>query len=191
MWSLWAMGAGRVIAVDGEDYRLAFARRWLGVETLNFRDVDVVTAVKGMTEDLGADAAIDAVGAEAAGSAMHRALGIYAKLEAGSPQAINTAIHATRKGGVISVIGAYGPPFTGVDLGTYMNKAQTMRTGQASVKRYMPHLFEHIRAGRIRPSEVFTHRGPLEDAPSLYRTMARKHDGCIKVALFPNGPTIH
>jgi threonine dehydrogenase-like Zn-dependent dehydrogenase len=60
MWSLWAMGAGRVIAVDGEDYRLAFARRWLGVETLNFRDVDVVTAVKGMTEDLGADATIDA-----------------------------------------------------------------------------------------------------------------------------------
>ncbi|AFE08759.1 s-(hydroxymethyl)glutathione dehydrogenase [Corallococcus coralloides DSM 2259] len=191
MWSLWAMGAGRVIAVDGEDYRLAFARRWLGVETLNFRDVDVVTAVKGMTEDLGADATIDAVGAEAAGSATHRALGIYAKLEAGSPQAINTAIHATRKGGVISVIGAYGPPFTGMDLGTYMNKAQTMRTGQASVKRYMPRLFEHIRAGRIRPSEVLTHRGPLEDAPALYRTMARKHDGCIKVALFPNGPTIH
>jgi threonine dehydrogenase-like Zn-dependent dehydrogenase len=191
MWSLWAMGAGRVIAVDAENYRLEFARRWLGVETFNFRDVDVVTAVKGMTEDLGADATIDAVGAEAAGSATHRALGIYAKLEAGSPQALNTAIHATRKGGVISVIGAYGPPFTGVDIGTYMNKAQTMRTGQASVKRYMPHLLEHIRAGRIRPSEVFTHHGPLEAAPELYRTMARKHDGCIKVALFPNGTTIH
>lgn len=191
MWSQWTMGAGRIIAVDAEDYRLDFARRWLGVETLNFRDVDVVTAVKGMTEDLGADATIDAVGAEAAGSPTHRALGIYAKLEAGSPQALNTAIHATRKGGVISVIGAYGPPFAGVDIGTYMNKAQTMRTGQASVKRYMPHLFEHIRAGNIRPSEVLTHRGPLEAAPELYRTMARKHDGCIKVALFPNGTNIH
>lgn len=163
----------------------------LGVETLNFRNVDLVTIIKGMTEDLGADATIDAVGAEAAGSPTHRALGIYAKLEAGSPQALNTAIHATKKGGTLSVIGAYGPPFTGVDIGTFMNKAQTMRTGQASVKRYMPHLFEHIQAGRIRPSEVFTHRGPLEKAPEFYRTMARKQDGCIKCALFPNGPIIH
>ena len=191
MWSLWAMGAGRVIAVDHVDYKLEFARRWLGVETLNFRDVDLVTAVKGMTEGRGADASIDAVGAEAAGSPTHRALGVYAKLEAGSPQALNTAIHATKKGGTISVIGAYGPPFTGVDIGTFMNKAQTMRTGQASVKRYMPHLFEHIRAGRIRPSDVLTHRGPLEKAPEFYHTMAQKKDGCIKCALFPNGPTIH
>jgi threonine dehydrogenase-like Zn-dependent dehydrogenase len=187
MWSAWAMGAGRVIAVDHVDYRLAFARRWLGVETLDFEQLDLVTTVKGMTEGRGADATVEAVGCEAAGSAVHRALGIYAKLEAGSAQAVDLAIHATRKGGVISVIGAYGPPVNGVDLGTFMNKAQTMRTGQASVKRYMPHLLEHVRAGRIRPREVFTHRLPLDEAPRAYRTFARKQDGCIKVALFPNG----
>jgi threonine dehydrogenase-like Zn-dependent dehydrogenase len=190
MWSAWAMGAGRVIAVDEYAYRLEFARRWLGVETLNFRDVDVVTIVKGMTEGRGADATIDAVGVEAAGSAFHRALGIWAKLEAGSPMALNTAIHATKKAGTLSVIGVYGPPMTGVDIGTFMNKAQTMRTGQASVKRYMPRLLEHVRAGRIRPSEVFTHRVPLEDGPRAYRTFARKQDGCIKVALLPGG-TLH
>ena len=74
------------------------------------------------------------------GARLHRALGVYGKLEAGSPQALNFAIHCTRKGGVISVIGAYGPPGDSVDIGTYMNKAQRMNTGQASVKRYMPHL---------------------------------------------------
>jgi threonine dehydrogenase-like Zn-dependent dehydrogenase len=190
MWSAWAMGAGRVIAVDLEDYRLQFAKDWLGVETINFKDLDLVTTVKGMTEGRGADATIDAVGCEAAGSPVHRALGVYGKMEAGSPQAINFAIHATRKAGVISLIGAYGPPFMGVDLGTYMNKAQTMRTGQASVKRYMPHLLEHVRAGRIRPSKVFTHRMSLEQAPLAYHTFAQKRDGCIKVALFPNG-TLH
>jgi threonine dehydrogenase-like Zn-dependent dehydrogenase len=190
MWSAWAMGAGRVIAVDHVPYRLAFARRWLGVETLDFEDVDLVTVVKGMTEGRGADATIDAVGVEAAGSAFHRALGIHAKIEAGSPIALNTGIHATKKGGTISVIGVYGPPMIGVDIGTFMNKAQTMRTGQASVKRYMPRLLEHVRAGRIRPSEVFTHRLPLEDGPRAYHTFARKQDGCIKVALFPGG-TLH
>ena len=190
MWSAWAMGAGRVIAVDHVDYRLEFARNWFGVETLNFKELDLVTTVKGMTEGRGADATIDAVGCEAAGGPAHRALGIYMKLEAGSPQAINFAIHATRKGGVISLIGVYGPPSLGVDIGTFMNKAQTMRTGQASVKRYMPHLLEHVRAGRIKPSKVFTHRLPLEQASHGYHTFAQKRDGCIKVALFPNG-TIH
>jgi threonine dehydrogenase-like Zn-dependent dehydrogenase len=190
MWSAWAMGAGRVIAVDKEDYRLEFARDWLGVETLNFEDLDLVTTVKGMTEDRGADATIEAVGCEAAGSPVHRALGVYGKLEAGSPQALNFAIHATRKGGTISLIGAYGPPVLGADIGTFMNKCQTIRTGQASVKRYMPHLLEHVRAGRIKPQRVFTHRLPLDRAPEGYHTFAQKRDGCIKVALFPDG-TLH
>ncbi len=187
MWSAWAMGAGRVIAVDHVDYRLEFARRWAKAETLNLREIDVVTAVKGMTEGRGAEATIEAVGLEAAGSAAHRALGVYGKLEGGSPAALNLAIHCTRKAGTISLIGVYGPPWIGADMGTYMNKAQTMRTGQASVKRYMPHLLEHVRAGRIRPSEVFTHKLPLEDAPAAYHTFSSKQDGCIKVALFPNG----
>ena len=191
MWSAWAMGAGRVIAVDQYAYRLQLARDWFGVETLNFRDDDLVTVIKGMTEGRGADATIDAVGCEAAGSATHRALGVYAKLEAGSPQAINSAIHATRKGGVISLIGGYGPPFNGVDIGTFMNKAQRMNTGQASVKRYMPRLLEHIRAGRIKPSKVFTHLLSLEEASHGFHTMAKKQEDCIKVALFPNGRTFH
>jgi len=191
MWSAWAMGAGRVIAVDHVPYRLEFARKWLGVETLNFRNVDLVTVVKGMTDDRGADCTIEAVGCEAAGSALHRALGIYLKLEAGSPQALNFAIHATRKGGIISMIGAYGPPYNGVDIGTFMNKAQRINTGQASVKRYMPRLLEHIQAGRIRPSQVFTHRLPLESAPEGYDKFAHKRDGCIKVALVPDGTLLH
>jgi threonine dehydrogenase-like Zn-dependent dehydrogenase len=191
MWGAWAMGAGRVIAVDQFNYRLDFARRWGGVETMNLREVDVVAEVKGMTEDRGADATIEAVGCEAAGSAMHRLVGIYLKLEAGSPEAINMAIHMTRKGGTISLIGAYGPPMIGVDFGTYMNKAQTMRTGQASVKRYLPRLLEHIEAGRLHPGELFTHQLPLERAAEGYETFSRKDEGCIKVALFPDGRTLH
>jgi len=190
MWAAWAMGAGRVIAVDQVDYRLQFAREWAQVETLNFRDVDLIPKIKEMTNGRGADASIDAVGCEAAGSATHRLMGVHLKMEAGSPEAINTAIQATRKGGIISLIGAYGPPYNAVNIGTFMNKQQTMRTGQASVKRYMPHLLEHIRAGRVKPSKLFTHRLPLEEAPEAYHTFSAKNDGCIKVALFPN-QTIH
>jgi threonine dehydrogenase-like Zn-dependent dehydrogenase len=191
MKSAWLLGAGRVIAVDNVEYRLDFARRWAGVETLNFDEVDVITTIKGLTDDRGADASIDAVGCEAASSPAQRAIGIYAKNVGGSAAALNWCFHATRKGGTVSVVGVYGPPWNLVDFGTAMNKCQTIRTGQCSVKRYMKHLLEHIRAGRIDAKALFTHRLPLDRAPEAYRAFARKEDGCIKVALFPNGRTVH
>jgi threonine dehydrogenase-like Zn-dependent dehydrogenase len=190
MRSLWLMGAGRVIAVDHVDYRLDFARRWAKAETLDFREVDVIATVKELTDDRGADASIDAVGCEAASSPLQRAVGVYGKTVAGSAAALNWCFHATRKGGTVSVVGVYGPPFNLVDFGTAMNKNQTIRTGQCSVKRYMPHLIEHVRSGRIDAKALFTHRLPLERAPEAYHTFAKKKDGCIKVALFPND-TLH
>jgi threonine dehydrogenase-like Zn-dependent dehydrogenase len=117
-------------------------------------------------------------------------MGIHAKMEAGSAAALNWCFHATRKGGTVSVVGVYGPPFNLVDFGTAMNKSLTIRTGQCSVKRYMSHLLEHIRAGRVEAKKLFTHRVPLDEAPEAYHAFAQKRDGCIKVALFPNG-TIH
>jgi hypothetical protein len=54
-----------------------------------------------------------------------------------------------------------------------MNKAQRMNTGQASVKRYMPHLLEHVRAGRVRPPALFTQWRPLDRAPEGYHTFSR------------------
>jgi threonine dehydrogenase-like Zn-dependent dehydrogenase len=192
MRSAWLLGAGRVIAVDKVDYRLDFARRWAAAETLNFEQVDIVTEIKGMTDERGADATIDAVGCEAAGSPMQRAVGVYAKTVAGSSVALNWCFHATRKGGTVSVVGVYGPPFNLVDFGTAMNKCQTIRTGQCSVKRYMPQLLEHVRAGRIDAKALITHRYPLERASEAYHTFAQKKDDCIKPVLLPHSTdTIH
>jgi threonine dehydrogenase-like Zn-dependent dehydrogenase len=190
MKSAWLLGAGRVIAVDRVGYRLAYARRWAAAETLDFDEVEVITAIKDMTEGRGADASIDAVGCEAAGSPMQRALGVVGKTVAGSAAALNWCFHATRKGGTVSVLGVYGPPFNLVDFGTAMNKCLTIRTGQCSVKRYMPHLLDHMRAGRIDAKGIITHRFPLERAPQAYHLFARKEDGCVKAVLLPNR-TIH
>ena len=54
----------------------------------------------------------------------------------------------------------------------------------------MPHLLEHIRAGRIDAKSVITHRYPLERASEAYHTFAQKKDGCIKAVLLP-GATVH
>lgn len=191
MKAAWLFGASRVIAVDEVEERLAFARRFASVETLNFRETPIVETILEATEGRGAHATIDAVGLEASGRPMQRLFGIRAKMQAGSSAALDMAIHSTRKGGTVVAIGVYGPPWIAMDFGTAMNKQLTIRTGQCSVKRYMPRMFEHIREGRIDAQEVFTHRVPLEQAPEAYRTFARKEDGCIKVALFPDGEYLH
>jgi threonine dehydrogenase-like Zn-dependent dehydrogenase len=183
--SAWLLGAGRVIAVDHVAERLELARRWAGAETVNFTEVDdVVLHLKGLTDGRGADVCIDAVGLEAAGSTLHRVLGA-AFLQAGRATALTWAIDAVRRGGNVAIIGVYGPPWNLVPIGTAMNKGLTLRMNQCNVRRYMPHLLEHIRAGRIDPRAIITHRLPLEEAPRAYDLFARKQDGCIKCVLLP------
>ncbi|GEJ56016.1 zinc-dependent alcohol dehydrogenase [Anaeromyxobacter diazotrophicus] len=191
MRSAWLLGAGRVIAVDKVGYRLDFARRWAGAEAIDFEDADVITAIKDLTDGRGADATIEAVGCEAAGSPMQRAIGVYVKGVAGSATALNWCFHATKKGGTVSVLGVFGPPMALVDFGTAMNKCQTIRTGQCSVKRYLPQLLEHVQAGRMPVEELITHRYPLEEASRAYHTFAQKEDGCVKAVLLPGTGTVH
>jgi len=188
MRSAWLLGAGRVIAVDSVDYRLDFARRFAEVETVNFKQVDdVVALLRELTGGRGADAVIDAVGCEAHGKALDRITGLHLMLQAGSPTALTWAIQTARKGGVVSVIGVYGPPFNLVPMGDIMNKGLTLRAGQCNVRRYMPRLLEHLREGRVDAKAVITHRFPLEEAPKAYHLFANKLDECVKCVLIPHG----
>jgi threonine dehydrogenase-like Zn-dependent dehydrogenase len=181
----WLLGAGRVIAVDRVAERLAFCREYNGVETLDFTRVeDTVTAIREMT-GRGPDVCIDAVGLEADGDPLHDFLGRVVMIQAGAPTAIEWSINAVRKGGTVVLIGVYGPPWNLVPVGTAMNKGLTLRMGQANTRRYMPHLLEHIRAGRIEPRRLVSHRMPLSEVSEAYSMFARKRDGCRKVVLTP------
>jgi threonine dehydrogenase-like Zn-dependent dehydrogenase len=185
--SAWLMGAGRVIVCDHLDYRLDFVRKWAKVETFNFTQVeDVVLFCKKITDWIGADVCIDAVGADAAGSMLQTITGIRMKLVAGSATALNWCINSVRKGGTVSIVGVYGPTFNLVAIGNVLNKGITINANQCSVKRHLPRLFEHVKAGRLRPSEIITHRFSLEDISEAYRVFTSKLDGCIKPVVIPN-----
>jgi S-(hydroxymethyl)glutathione dehydrogenase / alcohol dehydrogenase len=184
--SAWFFGAGRVIVVDHLDYRLELARTFARAETLNFTEVDdVVLHLKKLTAHLGADVCIEAVGAEADGSLWQTVSTTKLKLQGGSPVALNWAIDSVRKAGTVSVIGAFGPLFSAVKFGDAMNKGLTIRTAQCSVKRHWPRLFEHVRAGILKPSEIITHRLPLEEIAEGYHMFSSKLDGCIKPIIMP------
>ncbi len=185
--SSWLMGAGRVIVIDHLEYRLEKARTFAHAETYNFTEYDdIVVHMKKITDHLGADVAIDAVGAEADGNLLQHVTAAKFKLQGGSPVALNWAIDSMRKGGTISVIGAYGPIFSAVKFGDAMNKGLTLRMNQAPVKRQWPRLFEHVRNGYLKPSELVTHRIPLEHIAEGYHIMSAKLDNCIKPLIVPS-----
>ncbi len=184
--SAWLLGASRVVSVDRVEARLDFARRWAGAETIDLRAThDPVTELKALNGGRGPDVVVDAVGLEASGSPWQTLLGRKLRLQAGSAVALEWAIHAVRKGGTVSIVGVYGPPANVVPIGVAMNKGLTFRMGQANVKRYMPHLLDHLRKGRLDGASLITHRVPLEHAPHAYHLFDAKEDGCVKCVLLP------
>lgn len=185
--SSWLMGAGRVIVIDHLDYRLRKAKEFAHAETYNFNEHnDIIVLLKRITDGIGADVVIDAVGAEADGNLTQHITAAKFKLQGGSPVALNWAIDSVRKGGTVSVMGAYGPIFSAVKFGDAMNKGLTLRMNQAPVKRQWPRLFEHIQAGYLKPSEIITHRIPLDDIAEGYHLFSAKLDGCIKPVIVPS-----
>jgi threonine dehydrogenase-like Zn-dependent dehydrogenase len=53
------------------------------------------------------------------------------------------------------------------------------------VKRHWPRLFEHVKNGVLRPSEIVTHRVPLDEIAEAYHMYSSKLDNCIKTLVVP------
>ncbi|MBX9851377.1 MAG: glutathione-dependent formaldehyde dehydrogenase [Cytophagaceae bacterium] len=183
----WLFGAARVIIIDHIEYRLEFAKNYAKCEAYNFKSMnDPVVFIKKETDWLGADVVIDAVGAEAEGSAMQSITGRKMLLQAGSATALHWAINSVKKGGIVSIVGVYGPTSNLVPIGNVVNKGLTIRANQASVKRLLPKLIEHVKNGTLKPKGLITHRIPLEAIADAYRIFSDKLDNCIKPVLIPS-----
>ncbi|MCL4402791.1 MAG: glutathione-dependent formaldehyde dehydrogenase [Acidobacteria bacterium] len=186
--SAWLLGAARVIALDRVAFRLEMARRHGKAETLDCSHTDVVEKLKEMTGGRGPDACIDAVGMEEHGTSVD-ALYDRAKqavhLETGRPHALRQAIQACRKGGTVSIPGVYGGFIDKFPIGPAFAKALTFKMGQTHMLRYMRPLLERIQRGEIDPSNIITHRLPLQDAPEGYQIFRDRKDACLKVVLKP------
>jgi threonine dehydrogenase-like Zn-dependent dehydrogenase len=185
--SAWLMGAGRVIVIDHIEHRLEKARTVAHAETRSFTEYDdIVVEMKMTTEGRGVDRVIECVGAEADGNLLMHLTSAKLKLQGGSPVALNWAIDSVRKGGTVSVMGAYGPMFSAVKFGDAFNKGLTLRMNQCPVKRQWPRLFEHVRNGHLTPRDLVTHRIPLEHIAEGYHIFSSKLDGIVKPVVVPD-----
>ncbi|GLC26988.1 zinc-dependent alcohol dehydrogenase [Roseisolibacter agri] len=190
MASAKLLGAERVVAIDRFDYRLQRAVARAGAtDVINYEQLDgttVVDALKELTGGRGPDKCIDAVGMEAHAPGLAYAYDRTKqalKLEIDRPIAVREAIMACRSGGTVSIIGVYGGMVDKFPLGSLMNRAITIKTGQTHVPRYMKPLLGRIERGEIDPTMVISHILPLADAPKGYDMFVNKMDGCEKVVL--------
>ena len=182
----WLFGAGRVIVIDHVEYRLEFAQNYCPAEVYSYNELDdVVVFLKQTTGWMGADVCIDAVGAEATGHSLHTLLGKKLHAVGGAATALHWAINGVKKGGIVSIVGVYGPIDTLVPIGNVVNKGLTIRGNQASVKRLLPRLIDHVHDGVLDPKPLITHKIPLEEVSDAYKMFSAKLDNCIKPVLVP------
>ena len=128
----WLFGAGRVIVIDHIEHRLEFVKNYADAEVYNFKEIgDVVLFIKKQTDYFGADVCIDAVGCEAAGSPTQTLTGRQLLVQGGSSTALYWAIDSVKKGGIVSIVGVYGPTVNFIPIGNVVNKGITIRANQA------------------------------------------------------------
>jgi threonine dehydrogenase-like Zn-dependent dehydrogenase len=185
--SAFLLGAHRVIGIDHFPRRLELARQ-LGADIIDFKQTDVIEALRDMTGGIGPDAVIDAVGMESHGLAVDNILDtVKQKVGIGADRghALRQAIFACRKGGRVSVPGVYGGLLDKFPLGALMEKGLQLKTGQTHVQRYTRDLLRRILEGEIDTTFLISHELALEDAPVGYRNFADNQNEWTKVVLHP------
>ena len=178
------LGAEKIFMVDHHPYRLEFARETYGIFPINFDEVDPAEVIIDNTSFRGVDAAIDAIGFEAKGSALETVM-TNLKLEGSSGVALRQCIAAVRRGGTVSVPGVYAGFIHGFLFGDAFEKGLIFKMGQTHVQRFLPELLNHIESGKLHPDVIISHRMPLAQAAAAYKIFDKKEDDCRKVVLTP------
>jgi threonine dehydrogenase-like Zn-dependent dehydrogenase len=202
------LNAGRIFAVDRIQSRLEMARAQ-GAEVIDFESEDPVEALHDLTNGIGPDRAIDAVGVDAVAAhhgpasrsdrserkqmqaeAKEIAPGAKPAGQLWQPgdapaQALFWAVRALAKAGTLAIIGVYSDKSRMFPIGEAAEKNLTIRMGNCHHRRYIPRLLELVRTGAVDPSQVLTQREPLMSAIDAYKSFDERQPGWIKVKLEP------
>jgi threonine dehydrogenase-like Zn-dependent dehydrogenase len=159
------MGASLVIGIDGDDHRIAMAKK-MGVDVvLDYRTTDVIAEIKKMTGG-GVDVAIEALGTE---------------------QTFENALRVLRPGGTLSSLGVYSGklqiPYDAFAAG--LGNLRIVTSLCPGGKERMRRLIEMVRRGKLDLTPLLTHRFRLADIKDAYALFGDRRDGVMKVAIVP------
>ncbi|WP_413759852.1 zinc-dependent alcohol dehydrogenase family protein [Streptomyces sp. MMBL 11-3] len=150
----------RVIAVDPAPARLDAAKNF-GADAVAGADEGPEQLVADLTEGLGADVVIEAVGV---------------------PEAFEMCTRMVRPGGHVANVGVHGTPAT-LHLERLWARNVTITTGLVDMYS-TPTLLRMAAAGRLPTSSMVTHTFPLDAMEEAYEVFARAGDtGALKIVL--------
>ena len=152
-----------VVAIDKADSRLEAAKQFGADVTVNNDRQDPAEVIAGLTDGLGADVAVEAVGV---------------------PATFELAAALIRPGGRVANIGVHGEPST-LHLEELWIKNVTITTGLVDTYS-TPTLLQLAIAHQVEPARFITHHFAMDDFERAYDTFARAGDtGALKVVLTP------
>lgn len=154
-------GASRVIAIDLDDNRVLQAKAFGATDGVNSGDSDWKDQVMAMTDGMGVDVAIEAVGV---------------------PATFTMATELVRPGGTVANVGVHGAPVE-LKLQDLWIKDVAITTGLVSATT-TPMLLKLVAQGKLA-SEVFvSHRFTLDNIVEAYDTFGRAAETkALKVAI--------
>ena len=145
-----SLGASKVIAVDGNKFRLEASRGFGATDTVDASGHDLVTQLKGLSGDgLGVDVAIEAVGI---------------------PATFGLALDSIRPGGHVANVGVHGESVQFPLERDWINNI-TITTGLVNATT-APELLTKITSGAIDPAKFVTHRFTFDQFLEAYDTFA-------------------
>ena len=145
------LGAERIIAMSRHEPRQQLAREYGATDIVEERGDRGVTRIKELTDGLGAQSVVEAVGTQ---------------------EAMMQAIHSTRAGGHVGFVGvAHDVAIAGDEL--FMAGVH-IHGGPAPVRQYLPELIQLIWDREIDPGKVFDLTLPLDRAADGYRAMDQR-----------------
>ncbi|MEC9412219.1 MAG: NAD(P)-dependent alcohol dehydrogenase [Pseudomonadota bacterium] len=157
-------GASLIIAIDGIDERLSYARQ-LGADiTLDYRKVDIISEIMKITGGRGVDAVIEALGTQ---------------------QTFESALRVLKPGGTLSSLGVYSTDLTipldafSAGLGDHKIITSLCPGGKERMRRLM----SVIELNRVNLEDMVTHRYKLDDIVDAYDLFSHQRDGVLKVAI--------
>ena len=143
-------GPSRVIAIDLDENRLELAKTFGATDTVNSGKSDWRDKVIAMTDGMGVDVAIEAVGI---------------------PQTFDMCVSLIRPGGSVANVGVHGKSVE-LKLQELWIKDVTITTGLVSATT-TPMLLKLVAQGKISPEKFVSHRFKLDQMMEAYDTFSR------------------
>jgi len=157
-----AAGCSRILVADVDATRLTLAKESGADETILASGEEMVREVLQLTNGIGVDVVLEAVGRD---------------------ETVTASVDAVRKGGTVTLVGNITPQVT-LPLQKVVSRQIRLQGSCASAGEY-PQAIELISSGKIRVTPLITAIAPLSDGARWFERLHSREPNLMKIVIDP------